>query len=88
MSRALRRHHRARVIAHRFEIASAYYGAWRKMDGAADWLAERRRGELADTQAWIGCGKPRCFVCHPDKLLHRTADRMRAEREWRREWGV
>jgi hypothetical protein len=29
-----------------------------------------------------------CSLCKPSKKFHVTADRMKARRDWRRDWGV
>lgn len=68
MCRALRRHHRRRIIAkHVRQYREVFPGE-----------------PLPPVQAkvYIGCQRPRCGVCHPHKLDH--IDRRVAEREWRR----
>jgi hypothetical protein len=80
MSRVLRRHHRARVIRNRANAAIQVWGE--------DWPHHWPIGALADNQYWMGCNRARCGLCHPWKRWSNSADRTRAEREWRREWGV
>lgn len=84
MSRALRRHHRERIIAKRYRVASLQLSAtWHDFHY---WHDRRPLGKLARTQAWLGCGRARCGLCHPSKRWHTSADRMRADQDWRREW--
>jgi hypothetical protein len=86
MPRALRRHHRARVIRNRVnEARQVSFATWRLPRTAPSPWPD---GHFARHQAALGCGHPRCGVCHPDKLWHSTADRMRAEREWQRDWDA
>ncbi len=76
--RALRRHHRDRVIAKRLATVRAMdLGRWSKFP--------RPTGQLADAQSWLGCNRPRCGVCHPGKRPG-YADRQRAREAWQREW--
>jgi len=80
MSRALRRHHRARVIANRVAEARRVESAsWRQ---PLLWPEQWPVGRHAHSQAVLGCGRPRCGICHPSKRWHAGADRMRAKREW------
>lgn len=76
-----RRFHTDRVIANRRR---------RYRREAADWeLAWRRHledGRLADRYAYYGCGRPRCYICHPDKVT--GGQRTREKRLWRREIGI
>lgn len=88
-TRAWRRHHRARVIARRYKAARSIHavGGW----GLDQWRYHFERqpaGQLATAQYWLGCNTPNCGLCHPSKRWHLSADRMRAEREWRRDWSV
>jgi hypothetical protein len=50
-------------------------------------LLDLSLGRFANEQPYLGCHRPRCGLCHPDKRWHRGADRLAAERAWRREWG-
>jgi hypothetical protein len=45
------------------------------------------RGRFAAEQPCLGCHRPRCGLCHPDKRWHRGADRVAAECAWRRDWA-
>jgi hypothetical protein len=72
-SAALRRFHRDRVIAKRIKLAREI---------AHVDLAEIVPGRLDDQQYYIGCIRPRCRVCHPEKNLP-NADRQRADEAWR-----
>ena len=52
--------------------------------------AEHERFDLAlgrfdDGQPYLGCSRARCGICHPSKRWHRGADRLAAERSWRRD---
>ena len=55
-------------------------------------LCELQPGRFRKTQRVGGCGKTRCFLCHPDKLLGcPTRQRLRSDvsnREWRLELGL
>ena len=44
-------------------------------------------GRFADEQPNLGCHRPRCGICHPDKRWHRGGDRIAAKRAWRRDWA-
>lgn len=59
MSRALRRHHRERVIAKRAAAADAVYGGRQRF--------VQPEGALADNQYWLGCNRAGCRCCHPHK---------------------
>lgn len=71
-TRAYRRHHRARVIANRVKLRTDSFFV---------------PGEFAKRKPF-DCGNPRCGLCHYEKYGDRTAKRMRAEREWRRDWSA
>lgn len=73
-SRAHARYHRDRIVAKR--IAQARRLAWPAVEPVG--------GRLEDEQTYLGCRRPRCLLCHADKLLYRGADRRREERAWRR----
>jgi hypothetical protein len=73
-SAARRRFHRDRVIARRIKLA----GEVAHVD-----LTEIVSGRLEDRQYYLGCGRPRCCLCHPEKNLP-NADRQRAAEAWRR----
>jgi hypothetical protein len=72
-SAARRRLHRDRVIAKRIKLAR---------DIAHLDLAEIVPGRLDDHQYYIGCSRPRCRLCHPEKNLP-SADCQRADEAWR-----
>lgn len=72
-SAARRRFHRDRVIAKRLNQAARL--------SLTD-PAEFTRGRLANHQHYVGCHRPRCGVCHPDKCWP-NGDRQRENREWR-----
>jgi hypothetical protein len=73
-SAARRRFHTDRIIAKR--LAQARLLGWRASDQYA-------RGRLDDEQAYLGCHRARCGVCHPQKRWN-CGERERADREWRR----
>ena len=54
-------YHRDRIVAKR--IAQARLLAWPPIEAVA--------GRLEDEQTYLGCRRPRCFLCHADKLLYR-----------------
>lgn len=80
MSRALRRHHRQRLIATRFR-------KWVAM--RTSWASSPHRGplgKLANEQAYLGCPSGRhCGVCHPEANYGRRA---REKRTWRVQEGL
>jgi hypothetical protein len=75
--RAHIRFHRDRWIAKRVAVARLVLGdddlrsAWRE-----------QRGRATDVQAWVGCRRAHCLLCHWEKLVEGQANRRRAEREW------
>jgi len=71
-TRAWRRHHRARIIANRVKLRDDAFYT---------------PGHFAKRKPF-DCGNPRCGVCHSGKYGYRTAERLRAEREWRIDFGV
>jgi hypothetical protein len=73
-SAARRRFHRDRVIAKRIKVAREIACV-----DPADLVA----GRLDDQQYYVGCHRPRCCACHPEKNLP-SADRQRADEAWRR----
>lgn len=76
-SAARRRFHRDRVITKRSNVA-------REVAGVE--LDEIVAGRLEDHQYYLGCKRPRCCLCHPEKNLPK-ADRQREDEAWRRvEW--
>lgn len=77
-SAARRRFHRDRIIAKRMAQAAGLA----LMD-----RADLVRGRLADHQYYLGCHRPRCGLCHPEKRWP-NADRQRAERAWRKLEGL
>ena len=77
-SAARRRFHTNRVIAKRINVA-------REM--AHRELAEIVRGQFADRQYCLGCSRPRCRLCHPEKNFP-NAERQRADEAWRRAEGL
>lgn len=50
-------------------------------------LAEIVPGRQDDQQYYIGCSRPRCRLCHPEKNLP-SADRQRADEAWRSVEGL
>lgn len=72
-----RRFHRDRIVRKR----QRQYAHFRRADPEW-WPLVLPDGRLENRQAYFGCSRPRCFVCHADKLLYRGADRARARREW------
>jgi hypothetical protein len=81
-SRADIRFHRNRVIKKRKTQA------YRVLSGRGDLerLDARPAGELVNEQAWIGCRRAHCGICHPTKRWHRGGDRQREKRSWQRDW--
>ena len=79
-TRAHVRFHRDRVVAKRARRAREIQ--WR-FDG--DWTPVE--GRLENEQWYLGCHRPRCGLCHPEKRWNRGADRARAKRDWRCEHG-
>jgi hypothetical protein len=73
-SAARRRFHRDRVIVKRIKAAREI---------ARCDLADIAPGRLDDRQYYIGCSRPRCRLCHPEKNLP-NADRQRGDEAWRR----
>lgn len=77
------------IRAQRERVITARYREARDLQflGSDQFLRDRPRGELARSQAWVGCGRPRCGLCHPHK---RGGDgtRQRERRVWQRDWGV
>jgi hypothetical protein len=78
-SRAHRRHQRHRVINKRIRqyervVHPLTQDNW-------DMALHIPTGVLADEQAWLGCRRAKCRLCHPHKLAH--SDRQREQREWR-----
>lgn len=79
-SRARRRYHRDRIVAKRAAQAKRL----------AEWLSPDHGpslGRLEDEQWYLGCHRPRCGVCHPQKRWS-SGDRQREERAWRQREGV
>jgi hypothetical protein len=72
-SAARRRFHRDRVIAERIKLA--------RVIAHLD-LAQIVPGRLDDQQYFVGCSRPRCRLCHPQKNLP-NADRQRTDEAWR-----
>jgi hypothetical protein len=70
---ARRRFHRDRVIAKRIKVAREIA----RFD-----LADIVSGRLDDQQCYIGCRRPQCRLCHPEKNLP-NADRQRSTETWR-----
>ena len=84
------RHTRAHVRQHFIRIALARRRRYLEM---SPWLPSEPElvdlsvGRFAAEQPYLGCRRPRCGLCHPDKRWHRGADRLAAERAWRRDWA-
>ena len=77
-SAARRRFHRDRVIAERIKVAREVVGIE---------LVDMVPGRLDDQQYYIGCSRPSCRVCHPEKNLP-NADRQHDDLAWRRMEGL
>ena len=77
-SAARRRFHRDRMIAKRIRLAREI---------AHRDLADIAPGRLDDQQYYVGCSRPRCRLCHPEKNLPNAA-RQRADEAWRRSAGL
>ncbi|MEA2496145.1 MAG: hypothetical protein QOJ29_4056 [Thermoleophilaceae bacterium] len=75
-SRARRRFHTDRIVANRRARFIRELGFETRL----------AYGRLADRDPW-DCGR-RCFLCHFEKLTGGGSRRARAERDWRRDWGV
>lgn len=73
-SAARRRFHRDRVIATRIKQARTF-----SLTDPGD----RVPGRLDNEQWYIGCHRPRCGICRPDKAWP-NGDRQRDARVWRR----
>jgi hypothetical protein len=73
-----RRFHRDRIVRNR----QRQYAGFRRAD--REWSRELPDGRLESRQAYFGCSRPRCSLCHPGKHWHRSADRARSRREWQR----
>ena len=75
---------------HFIRIAKKRRRAFLELNSEADLVYYRTPldlsfGRFADEQPYLGCHRPRCGLCHPDKRWHR-ADRAAADRAWRTEW--
>jgi hypothetical protein len=77
-SAARRRFHRDRVIPKRIVVAREVVRVQ---------LADIVPGRLDDQQYYIGCKRPRCRLCHPEKNLP-NANRQRDDLTWRRLEGL
>lgn len=86
-SRAHVRYHRERVVRKRWAKARRIIEGGSLLGHWEQWFAERPLGELENEQAWLGCRRSRCGLCHPHKRWP-NAERQHAEAEWRRDWGV
>jgi hypothetical protein len=84
------RHSRAHVRHHFVRVALAGRRAYLEMSAwlpSQPELVDLALGRFAAEQPYLGCHRPRCGVCHPDKRWRRGADRLAAERAWRRDWA-
>jgi len=72
-----RRFHRDRIVRKR----QRQYARLRRADSEW-WPLTLPDGRLENRQAYFGCSRPRCFICQPDKLLYRSADRSKDRRGW------
>jgi hypothetical protein len=84
------RHSRAHVRHHFIRIAPARRRAYLEMRAwfpSQPELVDLSLGRFAAEQPYLGCHRPRCGICHPDKRWHHGADRLAAERAWRRDWA-
>lgn len=75
-----RRFHTDRVIANRQRRYRREESGWVVRDG---WARHLEDGRLANDYAYFGCGRPRCYLCHFEKLIGDR--RTREKRAWRRE---
>jgi hypothetical protein len=82
-SRAHTRHHFVRIARKRLRTFFEVHPDAVYRDGPWDLSL----GRFDDEQAYLGCHRARCGLCHPSKRWHRGADRLAAEREWRRDWA-
>jgi hypothetical protein len=84
------RHSRAHVRHHFIRVALARRRAYLDFLGTVPLYAEPldlSLGRFANEQPYLGCHRPRCGVCQPDKRWHRDATASGGEREWRRDWA-
>ena len=72
-SAARRRFHRDRVISNRIKVARDVVGLE---------FAEIVAGRHDDQQYYLGCRRPGCRLCHPEKNLP-NANRQRDDLAWR-----
>jgi hypothetical protein len=79
-SRAQIRFHRDRWVAKRF----AQYRRVTPLHALWEPRLSEPWGHLEDEQAWLGCSRARCGLCHPDD----PGRREHKAREWRRIWEV
>jgi hypothetical protein len=88
VSRQLR-HSRAHTRYHFIRVALKRRRTFLTLEGDSEYYREMPSLSLGcfdDEQPYLGCHRPRCGLCHPDKRWHRGADRAAGERAWRREW--
>ena len=83
-SKARRRFHTARVIRNRQRRARAYYGGggWGHF-----WFRDPLpAGKCDAVDPYFGCGRPRCHICHSEKLEPRRAREWRSWQDWESEY--
>lgn len=72
-----RRFHTGRVISNRQRAYLREAPGW----WGRDW--DLPDGRLANRNAYFGCGRPHCLMCHWDKYMEPR--RAREKRTWKRE---
>ncbi len=77
-----RRFHTGRVISNRQRAYKREAPAWWGY-GDRVFARDLERGRLRDSNAYFGCGRPRCLVCHWEKYMEPR--RAREKRAWQRE---
>lgn len=70
-----RRFHTDRVISNRQRTYEREAPSW--------WDRSLESGRLRDRNAYFGCNRPRCLVCHWGKFMEPR--RAREKRNWRQE---
>ena len=71
--------HTERVIRNRQRAYRRETPSWELIG----WPRHLEDGRLADENAYFGCRRPRCYICHFDKLI--GDQRTREKRLWKRE---
>lgn len=73
-----RRFHRDLIVQKRRDYYRRLATSWELGQGVVP------DGRLEKEQAYLGCRRPRCGLCHPHKRWGRGADRARSTHEWQR----